>query len=73
MFRVIIVQFINTQGFDVRSVKKSCVTIVHRGDGRLLPFDTDNQFYRDETESTILARLRGTSGTARVRLQMQHR
>ncbi len=41
LFRVIIMQFIDAYAFDVRSVKKSCVHIVHP-DGRLIPFDTYN-------------------------------
>jgi 7,8-dihydro-6-hydroxymethylpterin dimethyltransferase len=45
-------------GFDVRSVKKSCVHIVHPGDGRLIPFDTYNLFYRDDLERKHLAPLR---------------
>jgi 7,8-dihydro-6-hydroxymethylpterin dimethyltransferase len=57
LFRVIIMQFIDAYDFDVRSVKKSCVHIVHP-DGRLIPFDTYNLFYRDELEQTRLARLR---------------
>jgi uncharacterized radical SAM superfamily Fe-S cluster-containing enzyme len=39
-------------------VKKSCVHIVHP-DGRLIPFDTYNLFYRDGLERTRLAPLRG--------------
>ena len=57
LFRVIIMQFMDAYDFDVRSVKKSCVHIVHP-DGRLIPFDTYNLFYRDELESTRLAPLR---------------
>jgi hypothetical protein len=57
VFRVLIMQFIDAYAFDVRSVKKSCVHIVHP-DGRLIPFDTYNIFYRDELEVTRLARLR---------------
>jgi uncharacterized radical SAM superfamily Fe-S cluster-containing enzyme len=57
LFRVIIMQFIDAYSFDVRSVKKSCVHIVHP-DGRLIPFDTYNLFYRDELEQTRLAKLR---------------
>ena len=49
VFRVIIMQFIDAHSFDVRSVKKTCVHIVHP-DGRLIPFDTYNLFYRDELE-----------------------
>lgn len=45
VFRVIIMQFLDPYNFDVRSVKKSCVHIVHP-DGRIIPFDTYNLFYR---------------------------
>ena len=56
LFRVIIMQFIDAYSFDVRSVKKTCVHIVHP-DGRLIPFDTYNLFYRDDLERTRLAPL----------------
>ena len=58
IFRVIIMQFIDAHAFDVRSVKKSCVHIVHPEDGRLIPFDTYNLFYRDHLEETVLGPLR---------------
>jgi uncharacterized radical SAM superfamily Fe-S cluster-containing enzyme len=58
VFRVIIMQFLDLYNFDVRSVKKTCVHIVHP-DGRIIPFDTYNMFYRDDREKTLLARLRG--------------
>jgi 7,8-dihydro-6-hydroxymethylpterin dimethyltransferase len=45
IFRVIIVQFLDPFNFDVRSVKRSCIHIVHE-DGRIIPFDTFNLFYR---------------------------
>ena len=57
VFRVLIMQFIDAHAFDVRSVKKTCVHIVHP-DGRLIPFDTYNLFYRDGLEQTRLAPLR---------------
>ena len=57
LFRIIIMQFIDAYSFDVRSVKKTCVHIVHP-DGRLIPFDTYNLFYRDDLERTRLAPLR---------------
>jgi hypothetical protein len=53
VFRIIIMQFIDAHSFDVRSVKKTCVHIVHP-DGRLIPFDTYNLFYRDELETVRL-------------------
>jgi uncharacterized radical SAM superfamily Fe-S cluster-containing enzyme len=58
VFRVLIVQFMDAHSFDVRSVRKSCVQIVHPEDGRLVPFDTYNLFYRDDLEQTRLAPLR---------------
>jgi uncharacterized radical SAM superfamily Fe-S cluster-containing enzyme len=64
LFRVIIMQFIDAHAFDVRSVKKTCVHIVHP-DGRLIPFDTYNLFYRDHLETTRLAPLRERAALAR--------
>ena len=57
VFRLLIVEFIDAQSFDLRSVKKSCIHIAHP-DGRLIPFDTFNLFYRDELEASRLAPLR---------------
>ena len=45
IFRVIIMEFMDAYNFDVRSVKRSCVHIAHP-DGRIIPFDTYNLFYR---------------------------
>ena len=52
VFRVIIMQFLDAHNFDVRSVKKSCVHIMHP-DGRMIPFDTYNMFYRDDKEESL--------------------
>jgi 7,8-dihydro-6-hydroxymethylpterin dimethyltransferase len=60
IFRVLIVQFLDALAFDVRSVKKTCIHIVHP-DGRLIPFDTYNLFYRDDLERTRLGPLRELS------------
>jgi uncharacterized radical SAM superfamily Fe-S cluster-containing enzyme len=49
VFRILIVQFMDAYSMDVRSVKKSCIHIVHP-DGRLIPFDTYNLFYREGRE-----------------------
>ncbi|HWE97308.1 MAG TPA: radical SAM protein [Tepidisphaeraceae bacterium] len=54
IFRIIIMQFLDAHNFDVRSVKKSCVHIVHP-DGRIIPFDTFNMFYRDKKEERLNA------------------
>jgi len=58
VFRVIIMQFIDAWGFDVRSVKKTCVHIAHPDGQRIIPFDTYNLFYRDDLENTLLQPIR---------------
>jgi uncharacterized radical SAM superfamily Fe-S cluster-containing enzyme len=68
VFRIIIMHFIDAHAFDVRSVKKSCVHIVHPDDGRLIPFDTYNLFYRDALEQTRLAPLRAAIAPTRARV-----
>ncbi|WJH35930.1 radical SAM protein [Paenibacillus sp. CC-CFT747] len=52
VFRVLIMQFLDPYNFDVRSVKKSCVHIAHP-DGRIIPFDTYNLFYRGDQEAKL--------------------
>lgn len=47
LFRIIIMNFMDAYDFEVRAIKKSCVHIVHK-DGRIIPFETMNLFYRDE-------------------------
>jgi uncharacterized radical SAM superfamily Fe-S cluster-containing enzyme len=47
VFRVIIMSFIDAWNFDVRAIKKSCVHIVNK-DGKIIPFETMNLFYRDD-------------------------
>lgn len=54
LFRIIIMRFIDAYDFDVRAIKKSCVHIVHK-DGRIIPFETMNLFYRDEKEAYVKA------------------
>lgn len=52
LFRIIIMRFIDAYDFDVRAIKKSCVHIVHK-DGRIIPFETMNLFYRDDKETYL--------------------
>ena len=52
VFRVLIMQFIDAHGFDLRAVKKSCVHIA-QPDGRIIPFDTFNLFYRDDKAAKL--------------------
>ena len=56
-------QFLDAYNFDVRSVKKTCVHIVHR-DGRIIPFDTFNLFYRDGLEDKLNRLRESTEGVA---------
>jgi uncharacterized radical SAM superfamily Fe-S cluster-containing enzyme len=44
-FRVVISQFLDRYNFDLGTVKRSCVHFV-QPDGRIIPFDTFNTFYR---------------------------
>lgn len=45
-FRVVVMQFLDRYNFDLATVKRSCVHFV-QPDGRIIPFDTFNTFYRD--------------------------
>lgn len=52
LFRIIIMNFMDPWDFDVRAIKKSCVHIVHQ-DGRIIPFETMNLFYREGMEDKL--------------------
>lgn len=56
IFRVLVLEFADAASFDLRSIKKTCVHIVHP-DGRLIPFDTYNLFYRGNLEKQRLVPL----------------
>lgn len=58
LFRILIVQFIDADSFDLRSIRKTCIHIAHPDAERLILFDTFNMFYRDDLEQTRLAPLR---------------
>jgi uncharacterized radical SAM superfamily Fe-S cluster-containing enzyme len=45
VFRVLIVQFMDAHSLDIRALKKSCIHIAEP-DGRLIPFEAYNLFYR---------------------------
>ena len=45
VFRVLIVQFMDAHSLDIRALKKSCIHIA-QPDGRLIPFEAYNLFYR---------------------------
>jgi uncharacterized radical SAM superfamily Fe-S cluster-containing enzyme len=46
IFRVTVVEFLDAHNFCIANVKRSCVHFV-KPDGRIIPFDTHNLFYRD--------------------------
>lgn len=52
VFRVLIVQFMDALSLDIRALKKSCIHIA-QPDGRLIPFESFNLFYRDGLNATL--------------------
>ena len=52
LFRIIIMNFMDAYDFDIRSIKKSCVHIVD-SDGKIIPFETMNLFYRSELKPKL--------------------
>lgn len=46
IFRITIVEFMDRFNFDIGAVRRSCIHFV-TPDGRIVPFDTYNLFYRD--------------------------
>jgi len=49
VFRVLIVQFMDATNLDIRALKKSCVHMV-TPQGKMIPFETYNLFYRNATD-----------------------
>ncbi len=52
VFRILIVQFMDALSMDIRALKKSCIHFA-LPDGRMIPFETYNLFYRDEVASGL--------------------
>lgn len=51
VFRVMVVQFMDAQNLDIRSLKKSCIhfaSLDKQGNGKMIPFESFNIFYRDD-------------------------
>jgi uncharacterized radical SAM superfamily Fe-S cluster-containing enzyme len=63
VFRVLIVQFMDAQSLDIRALKKSCIHMA-LPDGRMVPFESHNLFYRDERQQLL--------ATVRAELDAQH-
>lgn len=55
LFRIIIMKFMDAYDFDVRAVKKSCVHMAVP-DGRMIPFETMNLFYRQALLKTDMVK-----------------
>ena len=47
LFRVVISEFLDPHNFCISRVKRSCVHFV-TPEGKIIPFDTYNLFYRDD-------------------------
>jgi tetraether lipid synthase len=73
VFRLLIVEFIDAHNFDLRSIRKSCVHIVHPDAKRVIPFDTYNMLYRDELEETVLAPIRAERPVVKGPLSVIHK
>jgi len=56
IFRIVIVEFMDKYNFDIGSVKRSCIHFVTQ-QGKIIPFDTYNLFYRNDRVSEIRERL----------------
>lgn len=57
-FRVVILQFLDRYNFDLGTVKRSCVHFL-TPEGKIIPFDTYNSFYRPGAEGAgVLERAR---------------
>ncbi|WP_374480645.1 radical SAM protein [Zoogloea sp.] len=69
VFRVLIVQFMDAANLDLRALKKSCVHMV-QPDGRMIPFEAYNLFYRDD-RTRNLAQIRAEI-TADTQQRRQH-
>jgi hypothetical protein len=60
-FRVVILQFLDRYNFDLGTVKRSCVHFL-TPEGKIIPFDTYNSFYRPGAEgAAMLERARRVS------------
>lgn len=54
VFRVMIVQFMDAQNLDIRSLKKSCIHFA-QDNGQMIPFESYNIFYRDDRKTQLAA------------------
>ena len=64
LFRVLIVAFLDAHIFETRVAKRSCIHMV-QPDGRIVPFDTYNLFYRDGAAARLEALRAGVDAAHR--------
>jgi uncharacterized radical SAM superfamily Fe-S cluster-containing enzyme len=69
VFRVLIVQFMDALSLDIRALKKSCIHIA-QPDGRLIPFESFNLFYRDDKTLMLRALREEVASATRRRLDV---
>jgi uncharacterized radical SAM superfamily Fe-S cluster-containing enzyme len=67
VFRVLIVQFMDAANLDIRALKKSCIHFA-QPDGRLIPFESFNLFYRDQLADRLAAVRREIAASTRQRM-----
>lgn len=60
IFRVVIMEFLDPHNFCISRVKRSCIHFV-APDGKIIPFDTYNLFYRDADAQARLAASRAAT------------
>lgn len=65
VFRILIVQFMDATNLDIRALKKSCIHFA-TPEGKMIPFETYNLFYRDGKKAAALEAIRS-------QLDQQHR
>jgi 7,8-dihydro-6-hydroxymethylpterin dimethyltransferase len=54
VFRILIVQFMDAHNLDIRALKKSCIHFA-TPDGKMIPFESHNLFYRPGREHVLAA------------------
>lgn len=52
VFRILIVQFMDARNLDIRALKKSCIHFA-TPDGKMIPFESYNIFYRGEKQQLL--------------------
>ncbi|AZR59162.1 radical SAM protein [Eikenella corrodens] len=52
VFRILVVQFMDAENLDIRSLKKSCIHFA-TPEGKLIPFESYNLFYRPEAAAKL--------------------